>query len=283
MRTRQRGWGWIATGLLTAATLSIAVRPAGAQGFSGSSSGGGFSGSSGGGFSGSSGGGFTGSSGGGFSGSSSGMGFTGSSGSFSGSSGSFSGTSGSFSGTSTGSYTGTSRSSTGSGGSGTNVVPQASDPFQTYYANPYKFGMSTTTGTGTSRTSGQFGTPLYGNITTPKTTTGTTSGGTTASMSFNTVGMRRAPSFTTTLGFAPAAAPPPSAMQIALGTVYQGTSQLSPNSNIQVVVNGGIVVLRGRVANENERRVAEGMARLEPGVREVRNELIIAAPRAATP
>jgi hypothetical protein len=160
-------------------------------------------------------------------------------------------------------------------------VPQASDPFQTYYANPYKFGMSTTTGTGSSKTSGQFGTPLYGNITTPKTTTGTTGAGATASMSFNTVGMRRAPSYTTTLAFAPPVAVAPSAMQVRLGTVFQGTSQLTPNSNIQVVVNGGTVVLRGQVANENERRVAEGMVRLEPGVREVRNEIRVAAARAA--
>jgi osmotically-inducible protein OsmY len=35
------------------------------------------------------------------------------------------------------------------------------------------------------------------------------------------------------------------------------------------------VILRGRVADDDERRLAEGMVRMEPGVREVRNELII--------
>lgn len=285
MITRKRKWGWITTGLLPTAIFCIAGGPVAAQGYS-SSSGGGFGGSSSsfggsssgfggssGGFGGSSGG-FTGSSSGsGFTGSSSGLGFTGSS-----SSTGFMGTSGSFSGTSTG----TSRSTSGYGGSSTNqVVPQASDPFQTYYANPYKFGMSTTTGTGSSRTSGQFGTPLYGTVNTPKTTTTSTGTGTGGSTNFNTVGMRRAPSYTTTLAFAPPVVAPISALQVQLGTVFQGTSQLTPNSNIQVAVDGATVVLRGSVANENERRLAEGMARLEPGVRNVRNELTITAPRPA--
>jgi len=42
-----------------------------------------------------------------------------------------------------------------------------------------------------------------------------------------------------------------------------------------VEAQGEVIVLRGRVADEDERRLVEGMVRLEPGVHEVRNELEI--------
>jgi hypothetical protein len=150
--------------------------------------------------------------------------------------------------------------------------------------------MTSTTGTGTGRSasSGAFGTPLYGTINSP-TTTATTSSGSTASMSFNTVGQRRAPSYTTTIaygtpfGFAPPTVAPAGALQTKLTTVFQGTSMLPPNTNFQIAIDGGgTVVLRGQVASESERRLAEGMVRLEPGVRNVRNLITIAAPRAGT-
>jgi len=44
---------------------------------------------------------------------------------------------------------------------------------------------------------------------------------------------------------------------------------------MRVDLDGPVVVLRGRVADDDERRLAENMARLSPGVREVRNELEI--------
>jgi len=43
--------------------------------------------------------------------------------------------------------------------------------------------------------------------------------------------------------------------------------------SITVEVIDGLVVLRGRVADPDDRRMAEAMVRLTPGVREVRNEL----------
>ncbi len=46
---------------------------------------------------------------------------------------------------------------------------------------------------------------------------------------------------------------------------------------IQVDQNG-VVVLRGQVESEHARRLAENLVRLEPGVREVRNELQVARP-----
>jgi osmotically-inducible protein OsmY len=50
-------------------------------------------------------------------------------------------------------------------------------------------------------------------------------------------------------------------------------------SNTEVVLNSaGHIVLRGQVATEEARKLAEAVARLEPGVRQVQNELIIGTP-----
>jgi len=61
-------------------------------------------------------------------------------------------------------------------------------------------------------------------------------------------------------------------LQAELRGVLENVSAIS-SANIQVVVAGPTVILRGRVADENERRLAEGLVRLTPGVHEVRNEL----------
>lgn len=49
------------------------------------------------------------------------------------------------------------------------------------------------------------------------------------------------------------------------------------DSSVHVSVEGDTVVLRGTVAGESDRRVAERMAKLEPGVSRVRNELAVAS------
>jgi hypothetical protein len=51
------------------------------------------------------------------------------------------------------------------------------------------------------------------------------------------------------------------------------SSALSRPGTIRVDAVGEVIVLRGKVASEDERRLVEGMVRLEPGVHEVRNEL----------
>jgi osmotically-inducible protein OsmY len=53
------------------------------------------------------------------------------------------------------------------------------------------------------------------------------------------------------------------------------SSALSRPGTIRVDAVGEVIVLRGKVADESERRLVEGMVRLEPGVHEVRNELEI--------
>jgi osmotically-inducible protein OsmY len=48
-------------------------------------------------------------------------------------------------------------------------------------------------------------------------------------------------------------------------------------TDVDVLVSGGSVILRGRVETRTERHTAEWIAESVPGVREVRNELKVAA------
>lgn len=106
-------------------------------------------------------------------------------------------------------------------------------------------------------------------------------GGTAASLSygspifFSTFGSSRASTYITTLGFTPP--------KIAPGRLQSDLQQVAARSefmtsrNIQLAHEDGTVVLRGQVADERERRLAEGIVRLTPGVRSLRNELVVQA------
>ncbi len=148
------------------------------------------------------------------------------------------------------------------------------NPFASHYANPMTAGMP-----GGSRAS--FGTPLYGTITAVTTPTsgglaggrsGTGGIGGTGLTSSGAVGVR-APAYSAALGFPyrPAA---PSRLQTDLKAMLGRSSSLPASRDIQVVVLvDSTVVLRGKVADEHDRRLAEGLVRLSPGVHAVRNEL----------
>jgi hypothetical protein len=45
--------------------------------------------------------------------------------------------------------------------------------------------------------------------------------------------------------------------------------------NLQVFMDGITVVIRGTVTDDHDRRLAEALLRLSPGVREVRNEVVV--------
>jgi osmotically-inducible protein OsmY len=47
-------------------------------------------------------------------------------------------------------------------------------------------------------------------------------------------------------------------------------------ANVEIDSQGGEVVLRGNVDTSEQARLAEALVRLEPGVRAIRNELVIA-------
>ncbi|MBX9579943.1 MAG: BON domain-containing protein [Gemmataceae bacterium] len=74
------------------------------------------------------------------------------------------------------------------------------------------------------------------------------------------------------------AAPPvtPTAVQADLRGVIDRTptSMLANPAGVQVqVADGNTVVLRGAVRDEDEARLVEGLVRLTPGVRGIKNEL----------
>jgi hypothetical protein len=169
------------------------------------------------------------------------------------------------------------------------------NPFMASYANPLALGLGTRTG------QVAFGTPLYGTVATRTTATpgaavtpgaagvpgaagtaGTagifsTSGYSGAApVGGSSIGVRRAPQYLTTLGegFAPRVAAPVE-LRLDLQQVVARATSLPSRDNIQVVMDGETVVLRGLVANARERRLAEGMVRLSPGVRYLRNELAV--------
>jgi hypothetical protein len=52
---------------------------------------------------------------------------------------------------------------------------------------------------------------------------------------------------------------------------------------LAVKLQGQTAILEGEVATDHDRRVAEQLVRLEPGVWEVRNLLIVAAPPTRSP
>jgi osmotically-inducible protein OsmY len=63
-------------------------------------------------------------------------------------------------------------------------------------------------------------------------------------------------------------------IQNSVQQVFARSSRLSSNGSINVATNGNVVILRGQVSSPRESALAEAMARLTPGVWDVRNELV---------
>ncbi len=85
------------------------------------------------------------------------------------------------------------------------------------------------------------------------------------------------------LGFS---VPPPKPAQLAqLGSRLEGrlekSSWVQTRSPVEVSIENGIATLRGVVATDGDRRLAERLARLEPGIRRIDNQLTVAAPGAS--
>ena len=172
----------------------------------------------------------------------------------------------------------------GAGGTGTiaNGI-SSSNMLYGYYSNPLTWGLLNSRGTGT--VSAPFGTALYSSLMTATTgTTGARGGaggfgaGGTATV---TSGMslpgpqstsRRVPTYSSTVRFR-YNAPAPEQRRGDLQAILARTSSLTQSAGIQVTMDGPTVVLRGKVADDDERRLAENVLRLSPGVREIRNEL----------
>jgi hypothetical protein len=174
-----------------------------------------------------------------------------------------------------------------------------SNPFSNYYGNPMFQGLWSNPA---GQAPGGFGNVL---VTTPgvtavSTTTSSRTGatgrggsgiggvggtGTTGSaLSFQSaagqvVPLPRQISYTAVSRFQAPVAPP---AQIAadLRGMLDRTTMIANPAGVQVLLDAtpGVVVLRGAVRDEDEARTAEGMVRLTPGVRLVRNELTFPRP-----
>jgi len=59
-----------------------------------------------------------------------------------------------------------------------------------------------------------------------------------------------------------------------IASMLQSTAQIKKRSSIRVDVVGETAILRGRVATQQDRELAENLVRLEPGIWEVKNLLI---------
>jgi hypothetical protein len=72
--------------------------------------------------------------------------------------------------------------------------------------------------------------------------------------------------------------PPPNATRVStqLARRLAGTPSIHSLTPIQVEVQGRSAILRGQVASEHDRDLAEQMARLEAGIEQVHNELVVA-------
>lgn len=162
-------------------------------------------------------------------------------------------------------------------GATTTTGPSTSNPFRASYVNIFAKGAASTK---------TFGQPTYATVTT--TTAGGFTGGQgrggltglggagSESTGFSTVGIRRAPAYFTTLApDLPVIFAAPPVLLGELRATLEITDAIRSKNGIQIVMEGNTVVLRGRVENDRERRLAEGMVRLTPGVREVRNELVV--------
>jgi hypothetical protein len=164
--------------------------------------------------------------------------------------------------------------------SGQAQIPATQDPFRSTYYNPLALGQSITTATnlmGTSSTVPAFGQPSFGTTTTTTTVRGGTApGGTTTTPGF-TVSAPRAPVFVTVLGDT-VPAPVRTNLLPQLRGVIARSGTLTSRGSIQIAMKDDAVVLTGDVANERERRLAEGLVRLTPGVGDVRNELVVRRP-----
>jgi hypothetical protein len=167
---------------------------------------------------------------------------------------------------------------TGTQGSSTHP----SNIFSGYYANPYYQGRISA---GNSLAPGGFGAPLYGTGTGAVRSGGTTRGatgtrGNTSTQSGIIIPLQVQMAYTAEMRFA-AAPVAPAALTADLRGALTGTSMISNAKGIQIEIDAGNnVILRGTVADDDERRLAEGLVRVTPGVRGIKNELTVSNPTA---
>jgi hypothetical protein len=163
---------------------------------------------------------------------------------------------------------------TGSQGSTTH----ASNIFSGYYANPYYQGRITATN---NQAPGGFGAPLFGTGTGAVRSGGAATRGAagaranTNNQSGIVIPLQVQMAYAAEMRFASAPVAP-AALTADLRGALTGTSMISNAKGIQIDLDANNnVTLRGTVADDDERRLAEGLMRITPGVRAIKNELTI--------
>jgi hypothetical protein len=155
------------------------------------------------------------------------------------------------------------------------------------FANPLYYGRpgatSISMGVAGQRLAGAgFGQPSYGSVTTTTVNTGlagrtgTATIGSNRGMSGGLGGTSNMPaiSYAATVRFAPPAGLAPT-VRADLQEMFDRSGVIRRPASIRVEAEGDVIVLRGKVQSADDKVLAEGMVRLEPGVHEVRNELEI--------
>jgi len=77
--------------------------------------------------------------------------------------------------------------------------------------------------------------------------------------------------------------PDPETMQVAITTRFGKLASKSQFQDIEVEADGNTVILRGEVDSVRSSKLATILARMEPGVKKVRNELTVAESPAPAP
>jgi osmotically-inducible protein OsmY len=157
-------------------------------------------------------------------------------------------------------------------------VPSQYDPFRTTYVNPYAAGQTVigSTQTGKTKNAG-FGQPLYFSATTQSQSNVANNAANQQQNGFTTLSMKKAPSYITALHedmFSRAPANP-AVVQRELQSRFDRSTRLQGKAQVQVYVDGPIVILTGQAATERDRRLAEALVRMEPGVQSVDNRLAV--------
>jgi hypothetical protein len=195
------------------------------------------------------------------------------------------------------------------GGASTNRAISTTNLFQQFYANPYYQGTYTNnknntqpggfgqqsfgTTSGSSR-GGQIG---FGGTGTTSSATGVVMpsasggggrggfGGGTSGLTVNLTdpGGQIAPlarqiAYPAVARFDPPAVVPTAVQAELRGMIDRSTAIANPAGVQLAMADGGTVVLRGTVRDRDEARTLEGMVRLTPGVRSIRNELTYPRP-----
>jgi hypothetical protein len=131
-----------------------------------------------------------------------------------------------------------------------------------------------------------FGPPKADTVTYAKGVYSTTAGTVASSAStivnpangFTEYGVYRNPPYSTGLSSdLPMVKHSATSLQADVRSVIDRSNFLRNPGAVQVSASEGVVQLTGQVASEKERRLVEGMIRMEPGVRNVQNNLAVVA------